>query len=878
MKKIKTNPYYYADKTFLCKNILGEQIYSDLPSKMKTNINATIKKFGFDIKYTEIKLLKLKYNMAYCRYKYNITFDEYFWYRFYENTHFKNKSFLGIKEKVFLFGIINSFNGISITSDKYKLYKTLGFDFYKRDLLRIFNENDYKKYESFINKNPVFVSKIVNGYGGSGVVLRNIENYADKRVLFNELINDNYLLLEGLILQNAKMKSLHPGSVNTIRVITYIDLDGKISIKYAFIRMGQNGSFVDSGAQGGIFGYIDVNTGRITTNGIDELNIEYKVHPNTGVKIKNFVIPEWEKIRELSIEAAKKLPSNRLTGWDITINEDNECMIVEGNANTTFIAQQICDQKGKKHEFLKFIKYKEMLQCKNSDNNFKYKISVSIVIDKNTKYLEECVNSVIKQSIGFKKNIQLIFIDASKNTKNKKYALKLQKKYKNNIVYKEENNKNIYECKNESLKYLSGKYVNFLDSNDYWGKDVFAYAWNFLEHNGNYVDYINFLRKDISKGCKYSKLKDLSSEPNSKIFSHKMLNNSSTVISSSIFNSKCFEKNNFDTKLNKKSDSKIIYDLLNKECKFSIVKCLYYYVRDESVNINIYNEDNIYEIIDFYREAFDNSLNKNKFILPYIKNDFLKDLVKILVSEDLKILDIAEKNKIYDRLGFLLKNIDDKSIFHCKNIDLINKVSLLKLKYGESILDKININQLNEVKCDDENISKFFGNNNLYINNISIKNNKVKINGYLNIPLGLDLKIICVVYNKKEQIVDLTDLEEENINIKEEKNYYKKRFNINIPIHNNDQEIYFKVKYKKNIVLKVNFLENYKELSYKSIKYNKKINISYINKRICVIQNSDNNKLENYKLYNKTKNKVRFLLKKYRKIKRNFINKMKQKK
>lgn len=99
-----------------------------------------------------------------------------------------------------------------------------------------------------------------------------------------DLIGNGPLILEEHIKQNNKLASLHSNSLNTIRMITYLDNENNVTIHYPFIKIGQKGSFVDNGGAGGIIALIDSNTGKIITLGKDEKNNSYLEHPDTKIR------------------------------------------------------------------------------------------------------------------------------------------------------------------------------------------------------------------------------------------------------------------------------------------------------------------------------------------------------------------------------------------------------------------------------------------------------------------------------------------------------------------------------------------------------------------------------------------------------------------
>ena len=95
-------------------------------------------------------------------------------------------------------------------------------------------------------------------------------------------------------------------------------------------------------------------------------------------------------------------------------------------------------------------------------------ISVIIPIFNNENYISECLNSVIKQSL---KNIEIICIDDGSTDK----SLKILKKFKNidkRIKIILQNNKGPGIARNIGINASKGKYIAFLDSDDFYPNNL----------------------------------------------------------------------------------------------------------------------------------------------------------------------------------------------------------------------------------------------------------------------------------------------------------------------------------------------------------------------------------------------------------------------
>lgn len=102
--------------------------------------------------------------------------------------------------------------------------------------------------------------------------------------------------------------------------------------------------------------------------------------------------------------------------------------------------------------------------------NSRFKFSVIIPVYNVENYLEETIQSVIHQTIGFKKNIQIILVNDGSPDDSGKICEKYQREYPDNIVYVEQKNAGVSAARNNGLKYAEGEIINFLDSDDKWGK------------------------------------------------------------------------------------------------------------------------------------------------------------------------------------------------------------------------------------------------------------------------------------------------------------------------------------------------------------------------------------------------------------------------
>jgi len=145
--------------------------------------------------------------------------------------------------------------------------------------------------------------------------------------------HDNWIICENVV-QHEYSAKIYNGSVNTIRIVVIKDEDNKPYITCAVHRFGTSETgVVDNASMGGLVSNIDLETGVMSeAKSIKKLDI-YDVHPNTGVLIKNKVVPLWEETKEKILKVSSAMPYLKLIAWDVVITENGPC-VIEGNSSS----------------------------------------------------------------------------------------------------------------------------------------------------------------------------------------------------------------------------------------------------------------------------------------------------------------------------------------------------------------------------------------------------------------------------------------------------------------------------------------------------------------------------------------------------------------
>lgn len=182
---------------------------------------------------------------------------------------------------------------------------------------------------------------------GIGIFKIRKDDITDVEKLYEQCVQDD-ILIEECICGCRELQQFHPESLNSIRVVT-IGNERAGEVFGAFFRIGVGDSIIDNAHSGGVFATINVETGIIETEAIDTSGHSFALHPDTGVPIKGFRIPEWEKIKETCLTAARKYKGVFIVGWDVVLGPEHEVIFVEGNHGPDFDVMQSPRKTGVRH-------------------------------------------------------------------------------------------------------------------------------------------------------------------------------------------------------------------------------------------------------------------------------------------------------------------------------------------------------------------------------------------------------------------------------------------------------------------------------------------------------------------------------------------------
>lgn len=197
-------------------------------------------------------------------------------------------------------------------------------------------------------------------------------------------------------------------------------------------------------------------------------------------------------------------------------------------------------------------------------------------------YIEEAVDSILNQTIGFEENVQLIFVNDGSTDNSGDICMSYQSKYPANIVYIEQENAGQAAARNAGLSYAAARYINFFDPDDILSENVLEEVSLFFDKHELEVDFvaIPLVYFEAQKGLhgkyktlgKKNRVIDLLKEPYNFILSS----------ASAFYKRVVFDDSLFDETLSIGEDADFNFRLFVKRPRFGYVcenRVMYHYRR-----------------------------------------------------------------------------------------------------------------------------------------------------------------------------------------------------------------------------------------------------------------------------------------------------------
>ena len=324
-----------------------------------------------------------------------------------------------------------------------------------------------------------------------------------------------------------------------------------------------------------------------------------------------------------------------------------------------------------------------------------YKISVITPIYNVEDYLEEAIESVIGQTLGFKDNVQLILVNDGSPDESYKICEKYKSLYPENIVYIEKENGGVSSARNEGLRHVKGRYVVFLDGDDLWEKRSFKKIVNFFDANYEQIDVCS---------CRLEYIGDFSKRKHPLEYKYKegdrvidLIENPTyicTTIGNSVFKSKSIENHYFDETMQYCEDAWFQNTVIAEKQKVGIVAgATFYYRKGETVgntSLSVTRTDFWYFSVpeNYYLKLLLFAKEKYGYIPRFLQETIFYDIKWRGYSPAvMEGFSEQQKQSHIELLRKSLELIDDEVILKAKSINQYKKLYFLNMKHNKNLVE-----------------------------------------------------------------------------------------------------------------------------------------------------------------------------------------------
>ena len=319
----------------------------------------------------------------------------------------------------------------------------------------------------------------------------------------------------------------------------------------------------------------------------------------------------------------------------------------------------------------------------------KFDFSVITAVYNAAPFLEETLNSLYGQDIGFSR-VQLILCDDGSADESPRLCDECAKRHPDNVTVVHKENGGVSSARNACIPHVRGKYVSFLDADDVLSKDALSKVYAFFEAHPE-TDVVSlpmtfFDGKDGPHMLNYkyregSRVIDLREEPN----------NPQLAVTSAFVRAEALKGKAFDTRLSYAEDAKLLQSILIEKNTLGVVAdATHFYRRRSTGQASAIQNSGMSAawyfpyLMHFCKDTIDACLSRFSSVPRFVQYTIGYDLQWRIRQKKLPstLFDDAEKDAYRKLLSEILAYIDDDILANLKYIHPYHRAYALYLKHG----------------------------------------------------------------------------------------------------------------------------------------------------------------------------------------------------
>ena len=403
-------------------------------------------------------------------------------------------------------------------------------------------------------------------------------------------------------------------------------------------------------------------------------------------------------------------------------------------------------------------------------------------------YIREAMDSLISQDYGFE-NIQIIMVDDGSTDGSGEICDEYAQKYPDNTLVIHKENGGQSSARNAGMKAVQGKWINYLDPDDYLDQDAFSKVYNFLQKHPEETDVVAIpmymfgartgpqsFNQKFDGG---SRIIDLNMD-----WTFGQMSLASAFVRSETAKRFAFQEN---LSLVIAEDAKELTKILIRRKTIGVVSdtCYHYRKRDDSTVSNATSKKEWYTdyLVNYVEWSFDYCRSTLGYVPQFIQYTAMHDLQWKLRQSKVAgdVLSEEEASEYREKLWELIAQIDDDVIMAPQSIWTEQKLLALSHKYRK----KPDTIRWKSTLLLGYNHAFWFdlGKIAFHLTHISAETHKLVLEGwYPEFPVIAHLLSNVVIAVNQEKIAIGQYSYEQNVMLVDEVGYTKKCFHIEIPL------------------------------------------------------------------------------------------------
>lgn len=410
-------------------------------------------------------------------------------------------------------------------------------------------------------------------------------------------------------------------------------------------------------------------------------------------------------------------------------------------------------------------------------SNYDYKVTMIVPIYNMGKFLADCLDSLVKQTIT-PEEMEILLIDDGSTDNSIDIMREYASHYPNIKIHRKEN-EGLPKTRNYGIARAKGKYIMYIDADDTISPDTVKSVTDFFDKHYDEVDLVTYKEYPIINGKKGIPHYRFQTLVNSGVYDLMLPENAFIAQTNINVCVKNMGKDNvlFDSNREfRHEDQKYCIEVVRKKMKIGYCsKGVYYYLHQpESIVRTFFYAYYIFEsTMKFWEDTF--AYYEDGLIPQYIQAMYISDIAWKMTSDILlpyhyepEKLEIAKQ-----RITRLLDKVDDEIILRHPIVDSFHRQFFISLRSNNNIKVLTGVDQVAIANYD--KLIYFTQKIEIVVQRYKIVDEKIRISAFIKSAVFnyLDKPDLYLVRNKNNSKLEKIELRESS------KNYYKAKTKTN---------------------------------------------------------------------------------------------------